>query len=82
MALDETSENQSESNLRLIVVTNQGQADQVENLLDAGADVNFQDRDGYTPLHLASRRNHLRVVKLLIDNGANVNLEVCTLIFT
>ncbi len=76
MALEEISEKQWKLNKQLIVATNLGQVGEVDSLLDAGADVNFRDKEDCTPLHLASRRNHLKVVKLLIDNGANVNLKV------
>ena len=76
MDLKENPENRGESNLRLLVLTNRGQAEKVESLLDAGADVNFQNKEGCTPLHLASRRNFLDIVKVLLDNGANVNFEV------
>lgn len=42
-------------------------------LIDAGADINIQDDEGITPLHLACRSNSYELVQLLIDNGANVN---------
>lgn len=44
-------------------------------LIDAGADINIQDDEGLTPLHLACRSNNYELVKLLIDKGANVNPE-------
>ena len=31
--------------------------------------------DGYTALHLASLNNHIEVAELLIDNGANMDLQ-------
>lgn len=37
--------------------------------------LNKKDRFGYTPLHLASRFNHIEIAKLLIDNGAEVNTQ-------
>jgi ankyrin repeat protein len=37
----------------------------------------LSDRDAknMTPLHVASRANHLQVLELLIENGADVNVE-------
>jgi len=43
-------------------------------LLDQGADVNFADRAGVSPLHKACSNNCLEVVRLLIERGADVNL--------
>jgi ankyrin len=40
-----------------------------------GADVNKQDKDRQTPLHLASHRQHLKLVQALLDHDANVNAE-------
>lgn len=40
-------------------------------LLDAGADFEAQDQKGQTPLLLAAATNNLKVVKVLIDHGAN-----------
>ena len=76
MALDKTTK----KSRGLMKVIKRGEADKVKSLLKAGADVNFQDRDGSAPLHLASRRNSLDIVQVLLDYGANVNFEV--LLFT
>lgn len=46
----------------------------VEALLEAGADVNNQDRYGNTPLH-RSVRSSLEVVKALLKAGADVNKQ-------
>jgi len=35
--------------------------------------VNKKDSNGWTPLHEGARGGHVEVVKLLIDNGADVN---------
>ena len=52
-----------------------GHQEIVEFLLNKGADVNAQDREGRTPLHYASERGHKDVAKLLIDKGADVNAK-------
>ena len=41
--------------------------------LDAGADVNAGDEDGWTALHRAASNGHTHVVKLLVLRGANVD---------
>ena len=40
-------------------------------LLDAGADIHAQDKNGATPLHRAVRTRSADAVKLLLDHGAN-----------
>ena len=46
---------------------------EVKRLVEAGANVNAQDRDGYTALMQASGRGHTEIAKLLIEAGADVN---------
>ena len=42
-------------------------------LIDRGADVNYKDKNGNTPLMIASRYSSIETAKLLIDRGADVN---------
>lgn len=42
-------------------------------LLDAGAEPNQPDDDGWSPLMVAAANGRLQLVKLLVDAGANVN---------
>ena len=42
-------------------------------VVDAGADVNKSNNDGWTPLYIASADCHVDVVRALIDAGADVN---------
>ena len=44
-------------------------------LIDAGADVNAKDEDGWTPLLLAVDCGHLEALQTLIDVGADVNAK-------
>lgn len=48
----------------------------VRYLLSKGATVNKNDKGGTYPLHIAMRHGNEGLVKLLINNGANVNLPV------
>ena len=43
--------------------------------LAKGADVNFQDRIGYSALHFAAQNGLFDLAKILIENGANVNIQ-------
>ena len=44
-------------------------------LLEAGADVNAQDKDGRTALMMATRNGHDKCVELLIERGVDVNVK-------
>jgi ankyrin repeat protein len=48
---------------------------EVRHLLDAGTDVNLKDKDGVTPLHVASVYGHLDLVTELIQRGADLNAK-------
>lgn len=61
----------------LLYAASYGGYDAVKVLLDAGAKVNVQDVRGMTPLMLAiaTDRPDVRVVRLLIERGADVNTK-------
>ena len=50
-----------------------GQPDAVRVLLEAGANVEAADIDGWRPLHAASKRGDVAAATLLLDAGADVN---------
>ncbi len=47
----------------------------VKKLVDMGADVNEMSKNGMTPLMYAARYNKVDILKLLIENGANVKAK-------
>lgn len=47
----------------------------VNLLLERGADVNARRRDGMTALHAAAWRGHLRVIRRLLDAGADARIK-------
>lgn len=76
-----TSDSTNELSERLFHACAQGNASEVTRLLDAGVDPNVEHQGEYTAIFLTirkcatenERQDNLRVLKLLIANGANVN---------
>ena len=52
---------------------------EVENLIDDGADVNVQDKDGYTPLIWAAFFGHVEILENLMVNAATINKKVAVI---
>ncbi|MBX9586533.1 MAG: ankyrin repeat domain-containing protein [Gammaproteobacteria bacterium] len=50
-----------------------GQKAAIECLVRSDAKVDEKDATGVTPLHLATKEGHFEVVKILCDNGANLD---------
>ena len=48
---------------------------QVQEAIKERANINVVDDYGYTPLMRAVLKNHVEIVKLLIDNGADLNIK-------
>jgi hypothetical protein len=44
----------------------------VKEMIESGADVNWQDEQGWTPLNWAAGKGSLEAVKLLVSRGADV----------
>jgi len=59
----------------LITASLFGKTEVVRMLIDAGADVNYQNNDGSTALHTAAFFCHPGIVFLLLENGADKNLR-------
>ena len=50
-----------------------GDTEELQMLLEAGADVNAQDQWGDTPLHAAARNGDVAAIRMLVEAGADVN---------
>ena len=57
----------------LHMAADEGHKDEVQLLLDKGADPNKANVHGWTPLHNAANKGHKDVVQLLLDRGADPN---------
>ena len=44
-------------------------------LLEQGADINKAKNDGSTPLNVASYKGHVDVVRMLLEQGADIHLS-------
>lgn len=60
-----------------IKMCHEGDIDGVKNMLisNKGMNLNTGDYDKRTPLHLASAEGHYEIVKLLLDNGAEITKD-------
>jgi len=59
----------------LMEASRRGNVEAVDMLISEGANVNYKDDDGRSPLHAASINGHAEVVEMLISKGANVNYK-------
>lgn len=60
-------------NLELIEASRRGDADRVDRLLQAGADVNAVDAEGWTPYLAASAEGNFKVMRMLKDKGCKTD---------
>lgn len=52
----------------------------VRELLDTGVDVNLLEYSkGWSPIHVAASRGAKQSLELLVQRGADLNIQVCTL---
>lgn len=52
------------------------QVDVIKSYLDSGKFTpNSKDPNGYTPIHAAASYGHIELLKLLIQNGGNINIQ-------
>lgn len=52
-----------------------GKTEEARLLIDAGADLNFQNNEGSTPLHTSAFFCRPEIVKMLLDKGAGKNIK-------
>lgn len=50
-----------------------GDVQEVERLVQEGADINARDEEDYCPLHYAVLGKNKEIIKILIDNGASIS---------
>lgn len=62
-------------NNELLVAIMENDMEGVKAALAAGADVNYQGREGYFALLIAVEDNNLEIIELLLASGADKNLE-------
>jgi len=53
----------------------EGDKPTIEKFLGYGNNVNEQNTNGKTPLHVAAEKNHIDALKVLLNAGANKNLK-------
>jgi ankyrin repeat protein len=69
------NDDQTQLNMLLIDACISGRNNsEINTLINDGADINFRNADGKTPINLAAMKGHTRVVELLIARGAILNI--------
>jgi len=51
--------------------------DQLEKLIKAGVDINATDPTGSTALLIAVERHDVKAIKMLVEAGADLDIENC-----
>jgi ankyrin repeat protein len=59
----------------IIEATIDKDAKEVKKLIDSGADVNVQDKYGWTALHFAAQNRDVEIGRMLLENGATVDVR-------
>jgi glycerophosphodiester phosphodiesterase len=66
----------SKSGIVLALATKSNSVAIVQLLVDAGVDINFQDEQGETALHVAARFGHVGCAKVLIEGSADQKADL------
>jgi ankyrin repeat protein len=62
------------SEVDLIEAVKSGNKNSVQELIEAGAEMNQQDKQGWTPLNWAAGKGDLEIVELLLQRGADPSI--------
>jgi ankyrin repeat protein len=46
----------------------------IKYFIEKGANINKQNKDGQTPLHLALKNKNMEIIGILLDNKAKLNI--------
>ena len=75
--INNTFANNSVLDERLLSLSSKGNnAQLIQMVIDGGANVNVQDKQGYTPLLYSCAKGYYDNVKILLENGADVNVKL------
>ena len=74
-SLDVNSRSFEDNSTPLRLTSMQGHVEIARVLLETGADVMTQDKDGRSPLHWASSSGHVEVARVLLEGGADTNTQ-------
>ena len=70
-----SNDDQTQLNILLIDACILGRINSdINTLINDGADINFRNADGKTPIYVAAEKGHTRVVDLLIARGADLRI--------
>jgi len=59
----------------LIRATQNGDVNEIRNLLDMGHDIDTRDSDDCTSLHWAADKGNVEIIRLLIERGASLSAQ-------
>ncbi len=57
------------------MATQAGHVEMSSLLIEHGADINYQSKNGLAAIHLAAQDDRLSIAKLLVNNHADVNVN-------
>ncbi|GMP88715.1 hypothetical protein CsSME_00040598 [Camellia sinensis var. sinensis] len=69
----EFEQREIDASVRLMYLANEGDLEEIKELLELGTDVNHRDIDDRTALHVAACHGSTDVVEFLLNNGAEID---------